>query len=576
MTLFTKRVLLFSAILIMAGTINAQQNFNAGSVSGNFKLDAQTYRPDSLIGADTVDEKMLSNSYMNVIYTNGKFTAGVRFEGYFNTMLGHDKPYDGFGIGNRFATYNGDLLEVTAGNYYEQFGNGLVFRTYEDRDLGYDNAMDGMRVKLKPVNGVILTGIIGQQRVYWEKGEGIVRGADGDFALNEMFEGFASSNHRVTLGGSFVSKYQKDENPLYIFPENVATGGGRLNYAVGGFSVATEYAYKSQDPSFDNRYIYKSGSALLLNANYSKKGIGFMFQYKWVDNMSLRSDRNETINNLLMNNLPAISKNHSYAFAAMYPYATQINGEAGLQGEFFYKFKKNTFLGGKYGMHMALNVSRVVNIDKQALNDSTKISTPGTDGYTTSFLSMTDSLFYQDINIEVSKKFNKKLKGTFTYQNLTYNQKALEGHLDMVNANVIIADLTWKIKSKHALRIEAQSLTTKLEKNDAGVEFKQDYGNWAMLILEYTVSPHWFFAVSDQYNYISFDDDVAQNTLSLNHETESLNRNHYYSVAMGYTRGASRIALSYGKQREGILCVGGVCRAVPAAYGALLTISHTF
>ena len=87
------------------------------------------------------------------------------------------------------------------------------------------------------------------------------------------------------------------------------------------------------------------------------------------------------------------------------------------------KFKKETLLGGNYGTHVSLNYSRIVDIGKTALNDSTNIAQTGTDGYKTNFLSMSDSLLYQDLNIEITKKFSKKLKGVFTYQNLIYNQK---------------------------------------------------------------------------------------------------------------------------------------------------------
>ena len=36
-------------------------------------------------------------------------------------------------------------IDVTIGNFYDQFGSGLVFRSYEERNLGIDNAMDGFR-----------------------------------------------------------------------------------------------------------------------------------------------------------------------------------------------------------------------------------------------------------------------------------------------------------------------------------------------------------------------------------------------------------------------------------------------
>ena len=52
----------------------------------------------------------------------------------------YDPQYRGNGIPFRFISYVSDGLEVTVGNYYEQFGSGLVLRTYEDKGLGVDNA----------------------------------------------------------------------------------------------------------------------------------------------------------------------------------------------------------------------------------------------------------------------------------------------------------------------------------------------------------------------------------------------------------------------------------------------------
>jgi hypothetical protein len=544
--------------------LQAQDEKKESSVTGNFKLDAQTYQPDAKIGADTVDEKIRSNSFMNIIYTYDKFSAGIRMEGYMKTMLGYDNRYDGFGIANRYATYNGEMLEMTAGNFYEQFGNGLVLRAYNNPDLGYDNSLDGARVKFKPVKGVIVTGLIGQQRYYWEKGDGIVRGVDAEISVNELFDSLASFDHHLIIGASFVSKYQKDEDPLYKLPENVGAFAGRINYSYKGFSLAGEYAYKSQDPSADNNLIYKKGNALLVNANYSQPGFGAMFQYKWVDNMSFRSDRNAQLNDLQINYLPAISKNHAYAFAAMYPYATQINGECGFQGEVFYKFRKGTFIGGEYGTQLSVNYSQISNIKKEQIDSLTLVGKKGTDGYKTRFMQASNELFYRDFNMEISKKFSSAFKGILTYQHLDYNQQVLQGHNDMVNTNTFIAEATIKLNSTNSLRIEAQVLLVAKDSVQVGTikEFrKQDKGDWGMLMLEYTISPHWFFALSDQYNY---GNPVSEQKI------------HYYTIAAGYTKGSSRVQIGYGKQREGILCVGGVCRSVPAAYGFNVSISGTF
>ena len=51
---------------------------------------------------------------------------------------------------------------------------------------------------------------------------------------------------------------------------------------------------------------------------------------------------------------------------------------------------------------------------------------------------------------------------------------------------------------------------------------------------------------------------------------------HYYSMSAGYNQGASRLAVTYGKQRKGLFCVGGVCREVPASSGLTISLTTSF
>ena len=54
------------------------------------------------------------------------------------------------------------------------------------------------------------------------------RGFDGEVNINELFDSsLANLKTRFILGGSFVSKYQSDQNPDYVLPENVGAYGGR-------------------------------------------------------------------------------------------------------------------------------------------------------------------------------------------------------------------------------------------------------------------------------------------------------------------------------------------------------------
>lgn len=543
-------------VLISAGSVQAQDLLQ-GKISGNFQLDAQVYKADSAIGAEEVSERMLMNAFANVLYTQGNFNAGIRFESYINPILGYDKRYKGTGVPYWFASWEKESFGITVGHFYEQFGSGMTLRSYEERNLGYDNAIKGARIVFKPYQGIVLKGLIGTQRFFWEQGPGIVRGLDGEFALNDIFNNTSENMPRLTLGGSFVSKYEPDAdilvngNEILILPENVAAFSGRFNLNHKGFILDGEYAYKYNDPSAVNNFIYKAGVSTLLQASYSKKGFGIILSGKVTDNMSFKSKRTEKGSVLDINYLPALTRQHAYTLSAMYPYATQPNGEFALQGQVNYKLKKGTVLGGKYGTDLAINFSRVTSIDRDSLDSSTPLGKSGTLGYKTNYFAMGDELYFQDFNVEVQHKFNNNFKALVSWVNLIYNIKVIEAHDEPdVKANIFIVDATYKFSSKNALKGELQHLST-----------KQDEGNWAQAMFEFTFAPRWFMTFIDQYNYGNDDKD---------------RRFHYPTVALGYTQDSNRLSVSYGKQREGIICVGGVCRTVPASNGLLITLTSSF
>ncbi|TXC85065.1 DUF6029 family protein [Luteibaculum oceani] len=535
-------------LLFISFNLSAQVG---GKFSGNFEFNGQYYVEDTLIDAIQPDEKMLSNAFLNLLYSNDKISAGIRYEAYQNPLLGFPTGYTGQGIPYRFVSYRDDNYSVTVGNFYEQFGSGLVLRAYNSPGLGYDNAFDGIRLTYKPHKAINIKALWGKQRIFFDNGPGIVRGLDTEVSLSDLLKPDGSYEHSVIVGGSVVSKYQEDNRPDLNLPENVAAFSGRVQYAnTKGINVQAEYAYKANDPSFDNRYIYHNGKALLASASYSTKGFGLTYGIKAVDNMSFRSDRNAQSNNLFINYIPALNRQHTYNLAAsFYPYAVQPNGEFGDQIELLYTFQRGTLLGGKYGTYLSVNYSRVKELEKVGIPDSLDEKLQG---YERTVFKPGKREYFQDLNIELRKKLNKEWSFVYNYVNLFYNMsvvQGLEGSKD-VRASIHIADVTYKLARKKALRLEMQHMAT-----------EQDQGDWASAILEYTISPHWFFSVFDQYNYGN---------------PEEARRVHYFVGSIGYIKDAFRITANLGKQRAGIFCVGGVCRNVPASSGFSLTVSGTF
>ncbi len=537
------------ALLLATFAARAQDAPAPGiAIHGDFQTDVQTYKPDPLIGAPVVPERILSNTFANLLLTSGRFSAGVRYEAYLAPLQGFDSRYRGQGIAYRFATYSADRLQVTVGNFYEQFGNGLIFRAYEERNLGIDNSLDGLRVRLTPHRGVRLTGLVGRQRFFFDRSPTLVRGADAEISLNDLLPGFDSAATRLTVGGSFVSKYQADDDPALVIPENVGAAAGRITLTNGGFALNAEYGEKVNDPGLVNGYIYRPGRTALITGTWSGRNLGLLLSAKRVDNFDFRVDRNTTGNYGQLNFLPALTRQHTYALAGtIYPYATQPLGEMALQAEVNYHAPKGSW-GGAYGTDVTVNFSAVNGIDRQLLDDGATRRL----GYSSSFFKPGSQVLFRDFNVELHRRFTPHWKLNAMYLHLKYNKDAIQGLTEYgtVNADIFILDGLHKLSPKHSIRVEAQTLQT-----------KQDLGSWAMGLVEYTYSPHWFATIYDQYNYGNHV--VAQ-------------RVHYVGGQVGYVGGTTRIALGYGRQRAGIVCVGGVCRFVPASNGASLSITSAF
>lgn len=569
--------------LLILGTLSlhAQSFLQNSQISGSFQTDAQYYMLDKDIDiTDLYGKKFGINGFGKINYTNGNFSAGLRFEAFLPELNGFRKELNGVGLANIFATYDNGFIGITVGDIYDQFGSGLVFRSYEEWSLGMDNSLRGMRVIVRPTAGVTLKGVYGRQRYYWapylerdfyyDDYRGIVRGVDGEWNLNQSIPAMNYSDFKMSIGGSFVSKKQYDQSLFYYIPENVGAAAGRINLGYGRFAFTTEYAYKINDPSAINNFIYKEGQSLLSSLSYSQKGLGIVLQVKRTDNMSFKSMYTAKQNDLDINFIPPINYTHTHSLPSMYTYSTQPNGEMAAQFQVNYTIPKGTWLGGKYGTKLTLNMSQVNDIVRDSIMDRGQmtINKQGTLGYTSRFFAISDHRFFRDINFEIDKKISRDWHLTAQYINLYYDIETIEGHAGAppVQANIAFLDVTYKINKKQSIRLELQGLWEKEVKK--GYEYdeseKKDYqkrGDWAFGLIEYTINPHWSFSIADKWNY---GNPVPEF------------RDHYFTGTVSYIHEATRIMLSGGRQSEGVVCVGGVCRTVPASSGLSLTVSTSF
>jgi hypothetical protein len=552
-----------------ASALTAQEK---GEVHGNFSIDAQYYRPDSAISAVVPDQKMALMGFGNIIYTLGDLEAGIRFETYVPAFVGYPAgaPWSGTGIGYRYARYKGEMWDVTVGNFYEQFGTGMVLRTWEDRGLGVDYALDGVRVISRPHPAITCKGLYGRQRFNFDNGlqngTGIVRGLDAELNLNVLLDSVLTLPGQIFIGASYVSKFEDNRSNVYDFPENVDAASVRLKYILWGFMLNAEYARIGVNPTAFNSQIvnippeldplvglFQYGQGLNLNATYSQKGLGASVTASSLSNMALQSQRNAGAFDSWINYLPATSVLQTALLAQFYPYATQPNGEVAFRGDFFYTFKKGTSLGGKYGMQLDFTTTQVFAPDFPTVPDF-QLNRKGIQPV---LFNPSDRSYYSDLTAKISRKLSNKFKGSLMYMNIAYNNDVILGAYDyddipakgMIYANLYVFEGNWAIKKGRNLRFETQLMTT-----------RQHLQDWAAIILEYTVSPHWFLSGINQYNYGNADGNFY----------------NFPVLAAGYIKDSSRISVSYGRQRAGVFCVGGVCRVVPAANGLTISLTTSF
>lgn len=587
------------ASLFLVGTSASLSQNGKIKLSGSIQTDWLAAENDDAIGANKNDYRgdILGNTYIQLNLDSKYITAGLRFETMEKPLPGYElfadaEPFYGTGLPYfQITASNHKWIEATVGTFYEQFGSGFILRTYEERSLGIDNSILGGRLVLNPLKGLRLKMLGGVQRYHfaWNT-DNPVFGVDAEINFDQWFSRLQDKNHYLTFGIGAVMRHSKENLRQYpaleigrdsVFndlgqltainttmqnfslqmPENVTAMDMRMQWQHNGFNVLTEYAVKSQDPSnnftrFDDgteaNYIYRHGNALMLAASYSQKGFSAQFMAKRSEDMGFRSDRNLSplVSSLYLNHQPAFAYQHTYSLCSLYPYATQMDGEWAFQADLSYRFKRGTTIGGKYGTLLRLNFSHIRGLDKQPvamLNLLPKYA--GTKGYTASFFGMTDDVYYQDINLTMEKKLNKKWKLTAMYMYQIYNQEIIEAHGNIVKSHILVGDASWTHSRNLALRIEAQYLNT-----------KQDKGDWAYAGIEVSFLKHWMISLADQYN------------TGLNGGTDT----HYFTGAAVWTLGSSRLQLGYGRTREGLNCTGGVCRTVPAQRGVTMSWNYNF
>jgi hypothetical protein len=541
-----KKLLLGFILFNIFNILNGQ-----GSISGNFRLNADFYDRDSAIG--TVGKnydayKTSANSWFQLFYTNPEmqFDAGIRFDVHLNSILQNPiVPRTFNGIGYWYLRKKIDKLEVTGGYFYEQYGSGIALRAFEERNLGIDNAIFGAKATYDLTDNIKLKGLAGVQKYELGTNQQFIKAINVEVnkEINEnlSFNAGASVVNRTldaTSRGAVDAIIRQYTNPDDKFNTSYNTVIYQL-YNTLTYKNLTWYfegAYKSPEAvynGFNRKYEERAGTSFLTSLTYTKPKFGVTAQARRTDHFQFMANSHEAsqgdfnkINNTRIGYIAPINRQNSLRLPARFQIAPQDIGELGTSLDFTYSpFPK-----------VAINLSL-------CMIDTINITDP----------------YYREAygDIEFKKLLGGKLKALFGGQYVYYNQILYQqdGKKDVV-AYTFFSEASYKISKQKSIRAELQYQHA-----------EKELGQSIFALVEFNIAPTWSFSISDLYNFKTNPNYfIVENRVP----------HHFYSFFAAYTKGATRLTMGYVKQLQGIVCTGGVCRMEPAFSGIRAQLTTSF
>ena len=526
-----KRFTLAVGLLTLTAVAFAQ-NEDKGNFSAGLETNTTYYFEDDKTGATALrpEGRMGSNNYLKMDYSWNGFSAGMQLEGYLPPLLGY---FPKTALGNQgdmfyrydiYAGYSGHGWDIRLGSLYEQFGSGLLFRTYEDRTLGINSALQGIRVAYTFGDFLTIKALYGRARGISDYVSTMVSGADISLSISRAAKW---ENFDWTIEGSVLDKYEADTLLAQGQSPHTLGYSARMSLGYAGVRLSGEYVNRQSDPGMYNSMNTSRSEALQVDLGYTGYGFGALLSFRKLHNPFLQASRAFGPSDMYtyINYVPALTQQHTYSLATLNPYAPQQD-EIGGQADLYYNFRRGTVLGGKKGMKVHANFSTYYG-DMSAWYGGDPMN----------------ELFYRDLTVDIERWFGSDFKMILFYSWQTYNHGPGSGdETGMWQSHTVVADLTYKFDRKNSLRLELQHLFT-----------KQDHKNWAAALLEYNFAPRWSVSVQDMWNYGD-------------------TKTHYVNGSVSYSYSKVRAQLNFGRFKEGYQCSGGVCRMTPAYTGVNLSL----
>ncbi len=468
-----------------------------------------------------------------------RFLVGFRYEAFLPHELGVDSLRHG--IVQRYGQAEFPLGGVRVGNFYEIFGRGLLFRSYEDRSIRIDGNMDGVLVWAEE-RGVRAKAFSGRMRdIETDDRTALLRGADIGI----------DAGHGLQLGGSYLIESARNPNAAGLTPppasRHIEAIGGRAAYIHDRFDLYYEGGrlnrlfLTTQDRLEGRSYEDLRGSGHYGAINlFPVEGLSITAEYKEYERFRFQPVGSDGTD---YNNPPAATRETGYTLISRHPHQLDPEDEKGYQVETVFAPHASTTIT----LSHAKTNKHARSIGERIGDDLLKELWKG------HFLGG-DPVF-QEWYAEWRQEIGEKYSLAAIYDYIRDKKTETKNHTPILEAGYHPGG-EWSLRGEYQYQQSEEVLGT-VRNHLALLECHLTY--------TFTLS-----AVGEHAAWLEDDDPTDDQ------RTREVMGDYFYGQMDWFFSPHHHLSVMTGKRRAGFVCVGGVCRFEPEFEGVEFRLTSSF
>lgn len=494
--------------------------------------------------SQTKQKKNYFDNYSDVRLFSQKLILGFRLE-YSNPP---EYGLNFIGLRKKYIEFNSNNLNLRAGDFYALFSKGLTLNLFENRNLAFDNGIEGLRATYESnfLKAQLLGGdlnFLEPLSIYlanprYEKYK--IRSASLELRPFNFFGLGLNYTWAEGLLPSLISRMDTTENnlPEFFFKAKLEELDLFASYAIKRTSVGGRDSSK--------------GSGFYGSVSYSGEGFGVTFEYKdyrfdIVDPLR-RNDIFRPTRSLPIQNPPIVHKEHIFTLTQRLPHVVDFNDEVGFQIDAFYSVADNLTINTNlslasrhYNYELDSNTFQFVRkeVGNSLFPSLNKLRSPFWE-------------IYFDVEYFLPDEIDSYVRIGFNRRSETIN--------DPMNFFNPIQPLRITTIPFEFQKVWSEKLSSKFVSESQWVfEFPQN---------ERFFNQYFMLAISF----------YSKLTLGLRYELttnkfETGGRKNWLLFEGGFRFEENNLIISYGKERGGTVCSNGICRQVLPFDGFRLSLT---